>query len=265
MSSGKKLILCSGILIAFLCNGCAPPHFDVPVDSLGQPTVQTIVYRIECEIRDMVRDDMGDKDITSSHSRFLLNGHYDVAISLSLEVNDTGGLAPNLSYINPLGKAASFVFGGTMTLSEARDHNFTENIQLSVRKIYTDWKTNANRHDCPKADTNLAGTLGIKDFVAMADLTPDLDESQKTPKSVFGGSMQFTVTKNFSAVGPTWSLVHFKGPGGLASLSEVNTDKITLAFAQGPNAGQAMHRPTLARAPNSENAQAVAATSHRLD
>jgi hypothetical protein len=78
----------------------------------------------------------------------------------------------------------------------------------------------------------------------MAALTQNLDQaSAKAPagKGVFGGSIQFLVTKNLSA-GPTWTLVHFKGPGPLASVSEVNTDKITLAFAQGPNAGTPMQK-----------------------
>jgi hypothetical protein len=112
-------------------------------------------------------------------------------------------------------------------------------MQLSARTIFTDWKTKANPHNCPSADTNLSGNLEISDFVAMAALTQNLDQaSAKAPagKGVFGGSIQFLVTKNLSA-GPTWTLVHFKGPGPLASVSEVNTDKITLAFAQGPNAG----------------------------
>jgi hypothetical protein len=162
-------------------------------------------------------------------------------VALSLEVNDTGGVSPNLSYMHPIGKAASFIFGAAGTLSESRDHTFTENIQLSARKIYADWKTGANPHDCPNPDTNLAGTLGINNIVAMAALTPDLDDKQTlSGKGVFGGSVQFVVTKNLNSLGPTWSLVHFKGPGPLASLSEVNTDKIILAFAQGPNVGHSM-------------------------
>jgi hypothetical protein len=35
-------------------------------------------------------------------------------------------------------------------------------------------------------------------------------------------------------------LTHFKGPGTLTGLSQVNTDKVTLAFAQGPNVGKRM-------------------------
>jgi hypothetical protein len=241
MLPDKALLVCAAVLGASVCSGCAVPWYDVPYDGAGQPTVETIVERVQCEIRDMVRDDMPN-DATSFHRLFLLDGDYDAQISLSLEVNDTGGLSPSLAYINPITTATSFMFGANATLSESRDHNFTENIQLSVRTIFIDWKTNRNPHNCPTADTNLSGNLGISDFVAMAALTRN--KTQNLPgKAVFGGSIQFLVTKNLSAVGPTWSLVHFKGPGPLASLSEVNTDKITLAFAQGPNVGKPMQLP----------------------
>jgi hypothetical protein len=251
MISGKALLFCAAV--SSMCGGCAVPRFDVPSDPAGQPTVQTIVARIQCEIRDMVVDNMPN-DVTSFHRLFLLDGDYDVEIALSLEVNDTGGLAPSLAYIDPISKLASFMFSGTGTISEARAHNFTENIQLSVRNIYTEWRTNANPHNCPVADTNLAGTLGIKDYVAMAALTPHLDQKQTiSGKGVFGGSMQFVVNKNLNSLGPTWSLVRFKGPGPLVTLSEVNTDKITLAFAQGPNAGKRMGPITGVIPPNPPN------------
>lgn len=228
-----------GIFGALMCSGCAVPHFDVPTDSAGQPTVRTIVERIQCELRDMVRDDRPD-DVSSFHRLFLLNGDYDVAIALSLEVNDTGGLSPALSYMNAI-SGGTFTFAANGTLSESRDHNFTENLQYSLRSIYLDWKTNANPHDCPNPDTNLAGTLGIKDFVAMAVLSQGLDASKTIDNGgVFGGSIQFLVTKQLGTFGPTWSLVNFTGPGALATVSEVNTDKITLAFAQGPNVGKRM-------------------------
>jgi len=258
MKSGKGLLICAALTTASMCGGCAVPSFDVPADRAGQPNVETITQRVECELRDMVRDDRPN-DATTFHRLFLLNGDYDVEIVLSLEVNETGGLAPSLSYINPLHAATSFMFGGTATLSESRDHNFTENIQLSARTIFTEWKSGANRHDCPAADTNLAGDLGIRNYVAMAALTPNLDAMQTiSGKGVFGGSMQFLVTKNLSAVGPTWSLVHFKGPGGLASLGRVNTDKMTLAFAQGPNAGKKMAAAVTPIAPNPPNSNAHA-------
>jgi hypothetical protein len=113
--------------------------------------------------------------------------------------------------------------------------------ELSTRTIFIDWKSGANLHDCPEADTNLSGDLGLKDIVAMAALTRNKDTTQSlSGKGVFGGSVTFLVTKNLSAIGPSWTLVHFKTLSGLVNLSEVNTDKITIAFAQGPNVGKKM-------------------------
>lgn len=241
MQSRSTFFLCA-VIIATTCSGCGVPRYDVRYDSAGQPTVESVVARIQCELRDMVRDDRPD-DPTTFHRLFLLDGDYDVAIALSVEVNDTGGLAPSLSYTTPLTTktATSFNFGANGNLSESRDHNFTENIQLSVRSIYLDWKQNPNAYGCPTVDTSLAGTLGLKDFVAMAALSQNLDQTQKiSGKGVFGGSIQFLVTKNLTAAGPSWALVYFKSVGANVNLSEVNTDKITLAFAEGPNAGKPM-------------------------
>ncbi|VIO75771.1 hypothetical protein CI41S_49100 [Bradyrhizobium ivorense] len=245
----QRLLLLIVLLSASISAGCTVPHFDVPYNQSGQPTVKSIVQRIQCEIRDMVRDDSHDP--VAAHRRFLLNQDMEVLVSMSIEVNDTGGLNPTLAYLNPL---TSFTFSGSGTLSEARDHTFTENLQFSFREIYLDWYTwrlarlaglNAEElglipHDCPPADTNLSGTLGINDFVAMAASSEGLTLGAE---KVFGGSIQFLVTKNVSSVGPTWTLVHFKGPGGLLNMSQVNTDKITLAFAQGPNVGTKMVLP----------------------
>jgi hypothetical protein len=235
-----------------LCAACAVPHYDVPVDKAGQPTVASIVARVQCEIRDMVRDDR-PKDPVTYNRHFLLDGDYDVEVSLSLEVNDTGGLTPSVSYVTPLAAAATtLTVAASGNLSESRDHNFTENIQLSTRKIYLDWKNGIDPHDCPVvADTFLAGALGISDMVAMANSTADLDESRKlSDAGVFGGSIQFVITKKLTATGPTWALVRFNNISALADLSEVNTDKITLAFALGPNVGKPMR---LARSHNRYN------------
>ena len=95
----------------------------------------------------------------------------------------------------------------------------------------------------------------------MASTSEDLTTSAE---KVFGGSIQFLVTKNVNAVGPTWTLVHFKGPGGLLSASQVNTDKITLAFAQGPNVGKKMILPTtLPRALSQAPERSPQARGHR--
>jgi hypothetical protein len=232
---------------ALLYGGCGVPSFDVPVDQNRQPTAKTIVQRLECEVRDLVRDDHLD-DPDTINGPWLLNGDFDVQIALSLEVNDSGGLAPSVSFlgnVNGFMHPSTYTLGTTGALSEGRDHTFNENIQLSVRQIYMDWKSGAKLHDCPSPDTNLSGTLGIKHFVELAASTPDLvdplpSSPSTTSASVFGGSVQFVVTKNITSAGPTFALVHFKSISVLGSLSEINTDKVTLAFAHGPNIGKKM-------------------------
>lgn len=192
-----------------------------------------VARRITCEMREMVVED--DNNPASFHSSFLLTNDYVAEIALSLDVTNTGGLAPSLSYLNPV---ASFALSGSGTFSEARDANFTENIQLSFRKIYDSWKFNHIPFACPSADTNLAGDLGLRDFVALAARTPHLDQgSGSDSPEVFGGTVQFLVTKQVNSFGPTWTLVHFVGPGSV-NLSQVNTDKITLSFARGKEAGK---------------------------
>jgi hypothetical protein len=231
-----------GCFAALLCAGCGVPFYDVPLDDYGQPTVKTIVERMQCEIRDMVRDDRPD-DPNSFHRRWLLNEDYEIVVALSLEVNDSGGLAPSVTYLNPFTPTSTFTFAANATLSKARDHTFSENIQLSTRQIYLEWKA-GRAYDCPVADTNLAGTLGIKDIVSMAASTPDIDEELKggEKNGVFGGSVQFVVTKSLSATGPSWQLIRFKNISALGSLSEINTDKITLAFSPGSNKGKRLPR-----------------------
>jgi hypothetical protein len=48
------------------------------------------------------------------------------------------------------------------------------------------------------------------------------------------------VTKSLKDVGPSWQLVLYKNIALLGTLSEVNTDQITVSFAPGPNKGRRM-------------------------
>lgn len=242
MGNIGRLLSMAALLGGALCGGCAfPLSYDVPRDDYNQPTVKTIVERIQCEIRDMVRDDRPNNP-DSFNRLFLLDGDYDVVVVLSLTVNDSGGLAPSVTYVSPLAQAATtLTLSGSATLSKARTQTFTDNIQLSARQIFLDWKTGFKPYDCPAANTNLAGSLGLKDLVSMAASTPDLDEELKSKaSSVFGGSVQFVVTKSLTAVGPSWQLVLYKNIAALGNLSEVNTDQMTVAFAPGPNKGKRM-------------------------
>jgi hypothetical protein len=128
-------------------------------------------------------------------------------------------------------------------LTQSREQNYFQKLYYSMRQLDQEVKylKKATGQDltksCPEVDTNLAGNLGLQTAFEIA--MTSLNRLQWGPASgsatdgAFGGYVTFGVTKNLNSVGPTWMLTNFKGPGSLAGLSEINTDKIAFAFAQG--------------------------------
>jgi hypothetical protein len=213
------------------CAGIIPPY-DIPKDpNNGNPTVSSIARRLTCELANLVAPG-------APHEFELLTGQYEVAVQLDLTVNDTGGLAPSVSYING---PFNFSLGGK--LEQSREQFFSEKLFFSLLDLrdeledsevaYREGKVSSRLTDCANyADTNLAGDLGIRQAVDLALGSNYLKTTAKgSDQGVFGGYINFIVTKNLNTVGPTWTLTHFTGPGGLGSLSEVNTDKLAFAFA----------------------------------
>jgi hypothetical protein len=230
----------SFLLALTMLSGCASvaPHFDVPVNAGGYPSTKAIVERIECELVDLVRNDSEKPYV---HRELLLTEDYETAMSLTLDVNDTGGLAPAVSF--PFGVISYTVTGN---LNQSRDDTVTINLYFSMRELEHEWKEGRLSGVCPVIETNLAGDLGLKRSISAALETHNLNLTTTgvSPSSVssgggeFSGSITFTVTKSLTNIGATWTVQHFQGPGGLGTLSEVNTDKLLFGFAEGPNAGK---------------------------
>jgi hypothetical protein len=222
------------LLIGTLLTSCSNiDRFDVPKNPVtGTPTLRSIVARIKCELAEMAADDY-------KYKAFMDAGDFVVAIQLSLTVNDDGSLAPSFTYTNGL-----FSFNAGAKLGAQREQNFTEQLIWSIKDIRTEMilAQEASRKlgrevdsfHCPNVDTNLAGEIGLVKSAEMAFTSEGLNLNTKLSGSsgAFGGYVNFVITKNLNAVGPTWTLTHFKGPGGLLGLSEVNTDKLTFAFAE---------------------------------
>jgi hypothetical protein len=218
-------------LSSFLLSGCATvvPNFDIPVNDNG-PTIHSISRRVSCELVQLIERGDGISDA-------LLGDDIDVAVQLNLTVNDTGGLSTSLTYAN-----APFAFGLGGTLSQSREQNFTQKFYYSMRALQKEAvavrKLGGDLAECWPTDTNLAGELGLKRTVELAFTSQHIDWGKKlSDDGVFGGYVNFVVTKNVNG-GPTWTLTSFTGPGSnLGSFSEVNTDKLTYAFARGDKAG----------------------------
>jgi hypothetical protein len=213
------------LLILPACSNVS--RFDVPQTEHG-PSVASIVNRLRCELGYLARDEY-------PHSTALLAGDFVVAVQLNLTVNDDGSLAPSFTYTNGL-----FSFNAGARLEASREQNYTQNLIFSIRQMQQEILAFAKArlpdpYPCNGAiDTELAGDLGIRSAVDMAFTTPNNNFGAKLSgtSGAFGGYVTFTITKNLNGVGPTWTLSHFKGPGNLAGLSEVNTDKLVFAFAQ---------------------------------
>ena len=227
-------------LCATVLAGCATivPKFDVPYYASGVPSTAAITREIECELYNLVRDDV-PAELQYPNREAILTHNYQVAMLLSLDVTDTGGLAPSASFpINP-----TLTFNAAAQLQQAREDSLGINLSYSLLDdlLRAPPAKKAILAKCPVGapagyvDTNLAGNLGIQEKVTAALLTADSAVSTAAPTPTsgeFSGVINFTLTKNINSVGPTWTLTNFKGPGNLLSASEVNVDKLSFAFAQ---------------------------------
>src|SRR5437764_10337261 len=92
-------ILCAMTLCASVLSGCATvvPKFDVPYYPNGAPSTATITREIECELYDLVRNDVPEEQ-RYKHRGVLLTHNYQVAMLVNLDVTDTGGLAPSANF-----------------------------------------------------------------------------------------------------------------------------------------------------------------------
>jgi hypothetical protein len=180
----------------------------------------------------------------------LLTLDYEVAMLLTLDVNDTGGLSPSFNFPYP-----NFAFNVGANLSQSREDTFNVALTYSMRELFRSWQKDKDLGLCPETDTNLAGNLGLRRIVEAALDTPDMIKTTDVSPTAgeFSGIVNFTLTRNINSAGPTWTLTNFVEPGNLASLSRVNNDKLSFGFATGKHAGtpfdtRIAYRPDFAKA-----------------
>jgi hypothetical protein len=215
--------LAISIVAASLLGGCGTvvPQFDVPHQPDGLPTVYTIVERVRCEL--------GEVALEAPGANLLVLADVSVAVQLNLDVNDSGGLAPTFTYMK-----GPFSFGAGFTLSQSREQSFNEMLHFTMKEVAAEFPNRETLDSkCKLGYNNLEGRLGIKESVDLAGTASNIDLAAPGTgtSGVFGGLVQFIVTKNLTGVGPTWTLTNFTGPGKFASASDVSTNKIVFAFA----------------------------------
>jgi hypothetical protein len=209
----------AAIGILLIVTGCSGvPAFDLPN---GRITVRNIEDRVQCEIFRAAQ----------KHPRLKTEKWVAVA-ALILQVDDGAGLSPNISYLQPLAAAASsFTFNAGAVLSGTRERIFDETLSIPIVNL-----SSAICRDGNTNETALAGELGIIETVDLAfgSVGPHnvgTFSGSATSTDAFGETLQFVLTVNLNGVGPTWTLTHFTGPGGLAGVNRMNTNKLIISFA----------------------------------
>lgn len=197
-------------------SGCA----GVPVlDTTSDLTVAHIVDQIQCELA------------RSHHKHKRLKTEQWIAVAdLTLQVEDSIGAAPKVSFIHPLAAGGSFAFGAGAELKRARQRIYTETLEMAISK------TKLSSCATPKDDFDLTGDLGIISAIDIGLSSYDKKDAVKfslgNDDPAFGQTIEFAVTKNVSGVGPTWTLARFTGPEGFFGAERIDTHKLAISFVQ---------------------------------
>lgn len=213
----------AGALCGLLVAGCAGvPQLDIP----SRLTVAQIVDKIQCEVWQAWEK---NRELAKKGRVKRPTHTYLAVASLTLQVDDSAGVSPTVSFIEPLAVAGTqFTFGASAALKGARQRIYTEAFSLLV--------DDAKEEFCnlPRDNFDLTGDLGIVDAVdlGLGSTDPKDRVTFAEDKEAFGHSIQFVVTKSVSGVGPTWTLVNFTGPGGLLGAERVDTHRLLVSFVR---------------------------------
>ncbi len=223
--------------------GCAAPRFDVAYNNYG-PTSHVIEQRIKCELVDLLKSPEGG--VEKGMKTLLIGGNYVASMKLEIKATDTGELAPSLKF--PMA-GPHLSIGGGFKVSKARAQSVFKYFAFSMRDL------NNRLNDpvavefgkCPQGvRTNLEGHLGIREMVNWEITSPSSTnvEGANNDKGDFGGTVEFTVTRNINSAGPTWTFPDFEGPGGLAKLDRTTVNTLTIAFVPGEPFADQRELPT---------------------
>lgn len=247
MDWGRRVALVSAVLVS----GCAGvpqlykpklPLSDQTKDIAPAPKVDQIIDQISCELREISRTQLKDK-------------RYIIKVNLTLQVDDEINLTPSLSFIEPLTVAStSRTMTQGLSLGGSRQRKFVADFSYDTELLQGDGEGRGKNRElfpaaCGAAKDKLYrldGHLGLFE-IARDGVAIDKNRVGATGTSSFSSQVRFVVTRSVGALGPTWTLVSFKGPGGANGLlngKALNTDSVDIAFVpyKAPAPDPAMER-----------------------
>lgn len=243
--------LAGPLLIGLSVSGCnsiphpdyfVPGHAGSPHDADRGTTyvhVEDLMRHIQCEI---VRAKNLPELLTYREAKGGTPVNVAV-VTLTLKVEDNGGVTPSLSFINPLSTGGTFAFGvnGNLNLNRQRNYTTSYTIDLDLlSKSSTDFGKECDENPLT---VSLSGNLGIDGIMAAAiagrsDRLAKFYLAADATKNLarmptYGTTVQFTLTGSFD-VGPTWTLTDIKGPSGSKGILNggvIDTDTMVIAFS----------------------------------
>lgn len=217
------------VAISAILSGCAGvPELYKPAringDTVLAPKVENIVDRLTCELADASRKHLAGKD-------------YVITVVLSLQVNDDLNLTPSLSFIDVLPVASTNrTFTQNTGIGGSRERQFTSTFTYNSKDLQATDVAGCTTDS--KKLYRLDGNLGIaeivRDGIGIGTRQAFHHQNEPPVPPSFASQVKFVVTRSVNALGPTWNLVSFKGPGGANGLlngKALNTDSVNIAFA----------------------------------
>lgn len=231
---------------------CTPPFQLLGNSVLSEghngPPVSAFVDHLRCEAYRTVRSAFisRDKDPENWRSiQYLYWYSYVAAGQLTLDVAQTEGLNPSVSFINPYTAMTNFTLALGGNLNGVQHRNIQVNLAVDYKTLF---KNTAAPHPpagpedivpkgippevvpdhlkhCDNNDgSGIQGDLGLSQILSYglgafkeqdSTVFPGLAAASGA-SNVFGSQVDFTITEGLN-VGPNWTLTHFKGPTGTGS------------------------------------------------
>lgn len=227
---------CAALVSAMALSACAgvprlyKPAASEPSKTLA-PKVRQIIDQITCELSEISRTQLKDK-------------RYIITVNLTLQVDDEINLTPSLTFIEPLTVASTnravtqgLGVGGSRQRKFAAAFNYDTELLQGIGIGENKGKTGETFPLFCGAERDkfyrLDGHLGLSE-IARDGVAIDTDRIGKTGMPSFASQVRFIITRSVGALGPTWTLVSFKGPGGANGLlngKAFNTDSVDIAFS----------------------------------
>jgi hypothetical protein len=156
---------CFGLLIS----GCTsvPPLAGDPI------RVKEIVQRVKCEIADAIPKPKGQWP--TGDYQWLRD--WTAKVDLTLETDDTGGITPGVSFMDPLPASQTFTLGLGGGVNTTASRTETMSFTLSFAELRNPEYLNAER--CPEVRAvGLLGHLGLSEWMDAA-LAPTVGVSSR--------------------------------------------------------------------------------------